>query len=409
MYNGQPNIKIYTFQAFDGDSFLVTICGIEKQINILIDCGSKETYQNFIKPYLLQMSIQGKKIDYLILTHVHSDHIGGAIPLLLENGSAEEAKIIEIGHVIYNGYLGLNLMDYPKGECLDREKRAYRGIISQGQAVLGKSQKEKQVTLNEELCISKLLLQGGYQWNMWNEDVGNLIVADSQMKIDIGEDSYIQFISPNKQQLIRMNEKWVAYLKRIYRNVPAIDNDLVRNAYEAFQWIVNNIEYDTLQGLVSSKELDKDAVEQLAIKTYNYDQTEENKESIAFILSVGDKKILFLGDANIEVCRKNLGQICGMHPMRMNLIKLAHHGSRHNISTRFLEQFGSDSYLISAGTTNNRPSMETIAKLLVNQPSVHKKIYITNRNHTIERFDVESVHTNFSFEFLDVANTVIEI
>ena len=37
MYEERCNIKIHTFQAFDGDSFLVTICESEKEINILID------------------------------------------------------------------------------------------------------------------------------------------------------------------------------------------------------------------------------------------------------------------------------------------------------------------------------------------------------------------------------------
>lgn len=45
-----------------------------------------------------------------------------------------------------------------KKECTVEEKRIYQGIITQGQAVAGKSVTEKQVTLNEELCISKLLI-----------------------------------------------------------------------------------------------------------------------------------------------------------------------------------------------------------------------------------------------------------
>ena len=101
-------------QAYDGDCFLVTIYEPEREVNLLIDCGSSETYKNHVKPYLLRMSEQQKKIDYLILTHIHSDHIGGAIPLLLDNGSANDANIIEISNVIYNGYLGLSLESYEK-------------------------------------------------------------------------------------------------------------------------------------------------------------------------------------------------------------------------------------------------------------------------------------------------------
>ena len=56
------------------------------------------------------------------------------------------------------------------------------------------------------------------------------------MKIDIGNQSYIQFISPNREQLRRMNRKWELYMKRIYNKFPNIDNLHIRNAFEAFQW-----------------------------------------------------------------------------------------------------------------------------------------------------------------------------
>lgn len=403
------NIKIHTFQAYDGDCFLVTVYEPKKEVNLLIDCGNSETYHNSIKPYLLDMSKQRRKIDYLILSHIHSDHIGGAIPLLLDNGSADDPKIIEISNVIYNGFLGLNLELYEKKDCTAQEKRIYQGIISQGQAVLGKNITEKQITLNEELCISKLLIQGNYNWNTWNKNELGVVVADSQMKIDIGNQSYIQFISPNREQLRRMNKKWELYVKRIYNRIPNIDNLHIRNAFEAFQWIINNVDYENVQEMVSANVLTKEKIERMATSRYSYDYTDENMESIAFVLVCGNKKMLFLSDANIEVCRKNLEQIYGNTPLKINLIKLPHHGSKRNISMRFLKQYYSDSYLISAGETKLRPSMETIAMILVNDYEENKKIYIVNRNQTIECFDKEKIHSDFNFEFIDAKDKVIEI
>ncbi len=403
------NIKIHTFQAYDGDCFLVTVYEPKKEVNLLIDCGNSETYHNSIKPYLLDMSKQRRKIDYLILSHIHSDHIGGAIPLLLDNGSADDPKIIEISNVIYNGFLGLNLELYEKKDCTAQEKRIYQGIISQGQAVLGKNITEKQITLNEELCISKLLIQGNYNWNAWNKNELGVVVADSQMKIDIGNQSYIQFISPNREQLRRMNKKWELYVKRIYNRIPNIDNLHIRNAFEAFQWIINNVDYENVQEMVSANVLTKEKIERMATSRYSYDYTDENMESIAFVLVCGNKKMLFLSDANIEVCRKNLEQIYGNTPLKINLIKLPHHGSKRNISMRFLKQYYSDSYLISAGETKLRPSMETIAMILVNDYEENKKIYIVNRNQTIECFDKEKIHSDFNFEFIDAKDKVIEI
>ncbi len=403
------NIKIHTFQAYDGDCFLVTVYEPKKEVNLLIDCGNSETYHNSIKPYLLDMSKQRRKIDYLILSHIHSDHIGGAIPLLLDNGSADDPKIIEISNVIYNGFLGLNLELYEKKDCTAQEKRIYQGIISQGQAVLGKNITEKQITLNEELCISKLLIQGNYNWNAWNKNELGVVVADSQMKIDIGNQSYIQFISPNREQLRRMNKKWELYVKRIYNRIPNIDNLHIRNAFEAFQWIINNVDYENVQEMVSANVLTKEKIERMVTSRYSYDYTDENMESIAFVLVCGNKKMLFLSDANIEVCRKNLEQIYGNTPLKINLIKLPHHGSKRNISMRFLKQYYSDSYLISAGETKLRPSMETIAMILVNDYEENKKIYIVNRNQTIECFDKEKIHSDFNFEFIDAKDKVIEI
>lgn len=403
------NIKIHTFQAYDGDCFLVTVYEPKKEVNLLIDCGNSETYHNSIKTYLLDMSKQRRKIDYLILSHIHSDHIGGAIPLLLDNGSADDPKIIEISNVIYNGFLGLNLELYEKKDCTAQEKRIYQGIISQGQAVLGKNITEKQITLNEELCISKLLIQGNYNWNAWNKNELGVVVADSQMKIDIGNQSYIQFISPNREQLRRMNKKWELYVKRIYNRIPNIDNLHIRNAFEAFQWIINNVDYENVQEMVSANVLTKEKIERMATSRYSYDYTDENMESIAFVLVCGNKKMLFLSDANIEVCRKNLEQIYGNTPLKINLIKLPHHGSKRNISMRFLKQYYSDSYLISAGETKLRPSMESIAMILVNDYEENKKIYIVNRNQTIECFDKEKIHSDFNFEFIDVKDKVIEI
>ena len=49
-------IEIHAFQAYDGDCFLVTIYEPEREVNLLIDCGSSETYKNHVKPYLLRMS-----------------------------------------------------------------------------------------------------------------------------------------------------------------------------------------------------------------------------------------------------------------------------------------------------------------------------------------------------------------
>lgn len=47
--------------------------------------------------------------------------------------------------------------------------------------------------------------------------------------------------------------------------------------------------------------------------------------------------------------------------------------------------------------------------ILVNDYEENKKIYIVNRNQTIECFDKEKIHSDFNFEFIDAKDKVIEI
>ena len=61
MYEERCNIKIHTFQAFDGDSFLVTICESEKEINILKD--SKQIYNKVDRIYFICLSKEKKLIS----------------------------------------------------------------------------------------------------------------------------------------------------------------------------------------------------------------------------------------------------------------------------------------------------------------------------------------------------------
>lgn len=402
-------IEIYVFQAGEGDSFLITIINREKEINLLIDCGTYATYDQYIRKKLLDMAQNGREIDYLILTHIHSDHIGGAIPFLKENGSSNDAKVIPIRHILYNGFLGLQMQHYQDGLCSGREKMIYQGICGKRAAILSKKCDKKLITLNEELCLSKLLLDGGYDWNDGGGILPKKIVTNQFGKIDVEENISIQLLSPGLNELIAMNQEWEKYLKRIYSKIHFDDNSLTRSAYEAFQYILNEKEYEEITQLIGQPIPDREGIERLASSKGNYDYTHENSSSIAFLLQVDKKRLLFLGDSCIGICYRKLRDLYGIGETEMDLIKLSHHGSERNISERFLRQFGSENYLISAGTGIKRPSKKTLALLLTDHADRSKKIYVTNRNEHILWMDNERIHQFYDFEFVDIAGKSIKL
>lgn len=73
-YSSSPTsgkLKIHFIDVGQGDSELIQ----SQNENMLIDTGTNESKNSLIS-YLKQQNI--KKIDYLVLTHPHEDHIGGA-------------------------------------------------------------------------------------------------------------------------------------------------------------------------------------------------------------------------------------------------------------------------------------------------------------------------------------------
>lgn len=79
----QPDMKILFFDVGQGDAAYVEL---PDGSNLLIDCGVRGFHRNYardvISPYLKKQGVD--KINILIISHPHNDHIGGA-PYILRN------------------------------------------------------------------------------------------------------------------------------------------------------------------------------------------------------------------------------------------------------------------------------------------------------------------------------------
>lgn len=78
------NVKIHYIDVGQGDCELI----VTPEYNVLVDCGEKE-YSTTVINYINNLGI--KKLDYIVCTHPHSDHIGGMYSIISE---------FEIGQVI---------------------------------------------------------------------------------------------------------------------------------------------------------------------------------------------------------------------------------------------------------------------------------------------------------------------
>ncbi|EKO3973974.1 MBL fold metallo-hydrolase [Vibrio fluvialis] len=91
-----------------------------------------------------------------------------------------------------------------------------------------------------------------------------------------------------------------------------------------------------------------------------------NKSSLILLVSCSNTKILMLGDSHSGVAStslRNQGYSIDS-PLALAMVKLSHHGSKHNTSAEFLKLIDCENFYISTnGGTYNHPDEETILLL----------------------------------------------
>ena len=93
--------------------------------------------------------------------------------------------------------------------------------------------------------------------------------------------------------------------------------------------------------------LDKPLVDILASDSFQADSSDTNKASIAMVLTYREKYLIaFLGDAHDKDVREGLKEF--FPGQAMNLVKLSHHGSSHNLSNELIDILDTRQYILSS-------------------------------------------------------------
>ncbi|CAH7072974.1 competence protein ComEC [Vibrio crassostreae] len=119
------------------------------------------------------------------------------------------------------------------------------------------------------------------------------------------------------------------------------------------------VEHD--EGLVSGGIIDVDYTMELKEPKHTSSNDIVNSSSISFILSFQGKRALFLSDSLPEDINKSLSS-----KQAFDVIKVSHHGSKHNTSMALLEKIDCNSYIISTNgpSSYGHPHAETIVRII---------------------------------------------
>lgn len=387
-------ITIKSYPAKNGDCFLIIFGETEeRKKHLLIDCGYVDTYQNYLKNDLIQIGKSGATLEKLILTHIDADHIQGAIRLLKDNNSEKFISIKEVWHNTYR-----HLCEQKKGEIDRKQERILQQIIRRGYPQNESKQGEQIISAEQGSTVGALLLQGKYSWN---SDFNNQAVCiEQKSKVELNPDANIYLLSPDKQKLGKLKNLWNNELKKYGSNFNSGDSQLYDDAFEML------LSWEKEKTKVAPKQISatKETLEELLKMPFNEDNTATNGSSIAFILQVQNKKMLFLADAHPSLIVHSLNEYQNEGAIIFDLIKVSHHGSSGNFSRELLNKIDSVRYLISTnGQKNNHPDKETIAHIVTRKADFHRNLYfnyITANSKYFDREDWKEKY-NYSIHYLD--------
>lgn len=295
-------------KAYNGDCILIKSFNKSgEEIIILIDGGTSSTFD-----YSLKKEVENLKyIDLIILTHIDSDHIGGLIRFF-KNSLVNK---IEVKNIWIN---------FPEIiEIVSGEK------ISFGQA------KTLENLIKEKL--PKALIKN--------------YIHSENAKINFnGID--ITIISPTEE-----------ILKELYSEWPK-NKELKKDAEETKTNIAKEITPINNMHLLELNKLSF-----IPDKSIKYDLI--NASSISIILECPDLKLLLLADSRPEIIEKYLAKNYSIEKkLKIDYVKVSHHGSKNNTSQDMLKHIDCDNYIISTngGTSKHKhPSRETIARIIYNE------------------------------------------
>lgn len=386
--------KIEMIKAAWGDCLWIEYGDREKPFRILIDGGITATYES-VKKRVMAMPEGKRHIDLFVITHIDEDHIAGSVKLL---GRLNELGGLTFGDVWFNGY---DHMETVQKEMADD---VMGGLHGEFLSALIKARK-----LN------------------WNKAFGGgpIVVRENKdlPEVELPGGMKLTILSPGRKNLADLIPEWNKNLK----DTP-IETDksleTVLAVLEKRAALRPEDDFDDRLGgkrveIVINNDADIEKAEKLP---YGEDTARPNGSSIAFLMEYSDpedgkeKKCIMTGDSFPSVVKRSLERLPSNDgsKIRIDLLKLSHHGSRNNTSSEVLKMLNCTHYFFSSsGQKFFHPDKETVARVLIHgrgktAPQLYFN-YDSKFNDTWKNEALASGKHSYTAHYIDAAQDAVVI
>jgi hypothetical protein len=318
-------LRIDVLPARHGDCLWIEYGDAAAPARILVDGGPGFAY-DALRARIAALAPAQRYLDLLVVTHIDGDHIEGVIRLL-----RDDALGLDVRAVWFNGL--------PQIRSVAAPVAGVPYSVVQGE------------------YLSALIRKRGIAWNA--PFGGGAVTAGVRVALPGGASASL--LSPTVKELVELRLAWDSELDKAGIEPDASEEDMAR--LTAIRRLAPPLSF----GGVGPPDIGT-----LAARPFKQDDAAANGSSIGMLLEYEGTRLLLLGDAFPDVVEQAITALLreeGADKLKVDLVKLPHHGSRANISPSLLDKLECGRYVVSSdGKYFRHPDAEAIARVIRHSP-----------------------------------------
>jgi hypothetical protein len=303
-------LRIEMLPAAHGDALWIEWGSPDDPRRMIVDGGPAHTY-GALRDRILRLPPGHRRFELLVVTHIDTDHIDGVVRLIMD-----ESLGVTFNDIWFNGW---DAISEATADTLGAKQGEFLEALIQ----------EKGLAYNEAFG-------GGAVVTQPNEPLPVRNIAGLRVTL----------LAPGPDELAELGEEW-------------------EEALEDEGWDPGDHDR-ALEELEARTELSVPA--SVEDELGDEDPSIPNKSSITLLIDDGEAKVLLTGDAHADVLLDALIRWSGeqgSRTVKVDALKLAHHGSQRNVSADLLGMIETPMYLVSSsGARFRHPHKKTIESIL---------------------------------------------
>lgn len=334
-----------TFVSGSGDCMVLRLSKGDSIYTIFIDCG---VFTQEIETYV--RNTLHSHIDLLIVTHIDNDHISGVSTML------SKIPNLQVDRIIFNSYNRTN----ENGSIAEIEENLIKRVNALKKSLpLVVNQEEEQIKANHALLLSECILSKEIWKVAWEQTYCS--VDSPNISLANGELGELIILSPKTQDLKKLEDKYEKEYNKMMYSSQTSKTKKDKILFELLLRLCNaNPDNIDSQVPISFGKMSKELIDSKAIDE-KPTITDENRASLALLWKYGNSGILLLGDSDPSTVEAKLSTL---RDIKIDVCKISHHGSKHNTTISLIQLVNASHYFITGGKNEERPSIETIAKII---------------------------------------------